>query len=104
MLSFYSNEEITLKYTTAMAPWQGGFYERLVGLVKQGPRKEIDRKWDKFITTITEVEAIINTRPLAYVYGDFLSGFTLTPAHFSTANLDTVIPFNIDDCEDVNYQ
>ena len=104
MLGFYSNEGITLKYTTAMAPWQGGFYERLVGLVKQGSRKEIGRKWDKFITTITEVEAIINTRPLTYVYGDFLSGFTLTPAHFLTANLDTVIPFNIDDCEDVNYQ
>ena len=29
--------------------------------------------------------------------------FTLTPAHFLTANLDTVIPFNIDDCEDVDY-
>ena len=54
---------------------------------------------------ITEVEAIINTRPLTYyVYGDFLSGFTLTPAHVLTANLDTVIPFNIDDCEDVDYQ
>ena len=53
---------------------------------------------------ITEVEAIINTRPLTCVYGDFLSGFTLTPAHFLTANLDTVIPFNIDDCEDVDYQ
>ena len=75
MLSFYSNEGIILKYTTAMAPWRGGFYERLVGLVKQGLRKEIGCKllsWDKLITTITEVEAIINTRPLTYVYGDFL--------------------------------
>ena len=53
---------------------------------------------------ITEVEAIINTCPLTYVYGDYLSGFTLTPAHFLTANLDVAIPFNIDDCEDVDYQ
>ena len=52
----------------------------------------------------SNVEAIINTRPLTYVYGDFLSGFTLTPAHFLTANLDTVIPFNVDNCEDVDYQ
>ena len=90
-----------------MAPWRGGFYEHLVGLVKQGLRKGIGRKllsWDKLITMITEVEAIINTCPLTYVYGHFLSGFTLTPAHFLTANLDTVIPFNIDDCEDVDYQ
>ena len=52
MLSFYSNEGITWKYTTAMAPWRGGFYERLVGLAKQGLRKEIGCKllsWDKLI-------------------------------------------------------
>ena len=45
-----------------------------MGLVKQGLRKEIGRKllsWDKLRTMITEVEAIINTRPLTYVYGDF---------------------------------
>ena len=74
MLSFYSNEGISWKYTTAMAPWQGGFYERLVDLVKQGLRKGIGRKllsWDKLITMITEVEAIIDTCPLTYVYGDF---------------------------------
>ena len=53
MLSFYSNEGITWKYTTALAPWQGDFYERLVDLVKQGLRKRIGRKlllWDKLIT------------------------------------------------------
>ena len=107
MLSFYSNEGITWKYTTALAPWQGGFYKHLVGLVKQGLRKGNGRKllaWDKLITMITEMETIINTRPLTCVCGDFLSGFTLTPTHFLTANLDTVIPFNIDDCEDVDYQ
>ena len=71
MLSFYFNEGITWKYTTALAPWQGGFYECLVSLVKQGLRKGIGRKllsWDKLIT---EVEVIINTHPLTYVYGDF---------------------------------
>ena len=74
MLSFYSNEGITWKYTTALAPWQGGFYKHLVGLVKQGLRKGIGRKllsWDKLVTMITEVEAIIDTHPLTYVYGGF---------------------------------
>ena len=107
LLRFFSNEGITWKYTTALAPWQGGFYERLVGLTKQGLRKGIGRKllsWDKLLTMMTEVEAIINTRPLTYVYGDFLSGFTLTPAHFLTGNLDTVIPFNTDDYEDTDFQ
>ena len=85
VLSFYSNEGITWKYTTALAPWQGGVYEHLVGLVKQGLRKGIGRKlfsWDKLVTTITEAEAIINTCTLTYVYGDFLSGFTLNTCSF----------------------
>ena len=46
MLSFYSNEGITWKYTTALAPWQGGFYECLMGLVKQGLRIE-KRNWSQ---------------------------------------------------------
>ena len=107
VLHFFSDEGITWKFTTALAPWQSGFYERLVGIVKQGLRKGIGRKllsWDKLLTIVTEVESIANTRPLTYVYGDFLSGFTLTPAHFLTGNLDTVIPTNIDDCEDVEFQ
>ena len=36
VLSFFANEGITWKFTVALAPWQGGFYERLIGLVKQG--------------------------------------------------------------------
>ena len=87
MLSFYSNEGITWKYTTAMAPWRGGFYECLVGLVKQGLRKEIGRKllsWDKLITMITEVEAVINTRPLTYVYGDFFRFYINTRSFFDS--------------------
>ena len=78
-----------------------------MSLVKQGLRKGIGRKllsWDRLLTMVTEVEAIINTRPLTYVYGDFMSGFTLTPAHFLTGNLDTVIPFGSDSCEDVEFQ
>ena len=87
MLSFYSNEGITWKYTTALAPWQGGFYECLVGLVKQGLRKGIGCKllsWDKLITMITEVEAIINTRPLTYVYGDFYQVYINTCSFFDS--------------------
>ena len=94
VLSFLSDEGITCKFTTVLALWQGGFYERLVSLVKQGLRKGVGHRLlyrDKLSTMLAEVEAIINTRPLTYVYGDFLSGFTLTPADFLTGNLDTVI-------------
>ena len=73
------------QFTTALAPWQGGFYERLVGLVKRSLRKVMGLRHftiDQLITILTEVEEIVNTRPLTYVYDEIDSGFTLTPAHF----------------------
>jgi len=35
VMKFFFNRGIVWKFTTAMAPWQGSFNERLVGLVKQ---------------------------------------------------------------------
>ena len=55
------------------------------------------------MTLLIEVEALINTRPLTYVYKEFESGFVLTPAHFLTGNHEIAIPFCVDDCEDSNY-
>ena len=34
---------------------------------------------------LAEIEAVIITRPFTYVYEDFESGFTLTPAYFLVA-------------------
>ena len=42
---------------------------------------------EQFVVMLAEVEAVINTRPLTYVYEEFESGFSLTPAHFLNANL-----------------
>jgi len=50
--------------------------------------------WPKtfyIVTTLTEIEAIINTRPLTYVYDEFDSGFTLTPAHFLSSYFFTIV-------------
>ena len=56
--SFFSCEGIQWNFTTAFAPWQGGFYERLIGLVKQSLRKGVGRKllyWDKMLTLLSEL-------------------------------------------------
>ena len=85
-----------MEFYYSSCPWQGGFYERLVGLVKQGLRKGMGCKvlhWDKLMTLIVEVEAIINTRPLTYVYEDIKSGFVLTPAYFLSGNNEITIHF-----------
>ena len=76
---------IKWQFTTTLAPWQGGFYEWLVGLVKRSLQKNIGQKLltlKQLITILAEVEGIADTRLLTYVYDKFDSGFTLTPAHF----------------------
>jgi len=70
VLSYISSQEIKCNFTMALALWQGGFYERLVGMVKRSMKKTVGRKQyslDQLITLLTEIEAVLNTRPLTYV-------------------------------------
>ena len=72
-----------------LAPWMGGFYERMVGVVKSSLRKVLGRlllTFDQLSTLIVEVEAAVNSGPLVYVSSDILSSFTLTPNHFLSLN------------------
>ena len=107
-VSHYITERgIKWQFTTALAPWQGGFYERLVALVKQSLQKSIGQKGltlDQLITILAEVEGIVNTCPLTYVYDEFDSGFTLTPAHFLNSHFLPLMMTSTDmDEADYNY-
>ena len=41
VISFSVNEKIKWNFIVELAPWMGGFYERLIGLVKRSLRKAI---------------------------------------------------------------
>ena len=83
----------------------GGFYERLIGLVKRSLRKAIGKlclSYEQLLTMLKEVEAVINSRPLVYVEDDIDSNMTLTPFHFLTLNPKIGIPtcdIDIDDSD-----
>ena len=109
VLNYIFMEGIKWNFTTALAPWQGGFYERLVGMVKRSLRKATGRKHftlEQLITLIAEIEAVLNSRPLTYVYGDLKSGFVLMPSHFLASNRKLGIsPFgNGNDHSDPEFQ
>ena len=98
--TYASNVGVKWNFIVELAPWMGGFYERLVGLVKRALRKTINRKLLSFIqlqTVLKEVEAVVNSRPLVYVSGDIDSTITLSPKHFLTLNPNTGIPELEDD-------
>ena len=98
--TYASNVGVKWNFIVELAPWMGGFYERLVGLVKRALRKTINRKLLSFIqlqTVLKEVEAVVNSRPLVYVSGDIDSTLALSPKHFLTLNPNTGIPELEDD-------
>ena len=96
--TYVANSGIHWKFIIDYAPWKGGFYERLVGLTKRNLHKSLGKSklsHKELITIITEIEAIINSRPLTYVDADINSGHALTPSHFLSLNQKTGCP-NID--------
>ena len=95
MQSYLANEGIKWSFIIELAPWMGGFYERLVGLVKQALRKSIGKICLNIVqleTILTEVAAVVNSRPLVYVGADLNSGFALTPGDFLSLNPKTGVP------------
>ena len=70
------------KFSIPLAPWYGGWWERLVRSTKSALRKSLGRELvDKahLETILVEVEACINSRPLTYVEEH---NNPLTPSHF----------------------
>jgi hypothetical protein len=90
ILSYSASNGLSWKFITELAPWQGGFYERLVGVVKNSLRMSIRRKllsWTDFVTLLTETEAIVNSRPITHVGDDVDSRFrVLRPCDFLLNN------------------
>ncbi|KHJ93419.1 integrase core domain protein [Oesophagostomum dentatum] len=77
--SFMANAQITWQKTTPYAPWQGGFYERLIKDVKQALYKSLGRKVvdeDTLRTILTEIEGCLNSRQLTYQEEEDLEDLT----------------------------
>lgn len=71
--SYLVNNQISWKFTVERAPWWGDYWERLVRSVKAPLHKVIGRtsfSYDELNSFLTEVEGVINARPLTYVYDD----------------------------------
>ncbi len=89
-------------FNVEKAPWTGGIFERMVKSAKRCLKKTIGRAvltYDEVLTTITEVEMILNSRPLSYVSTDDLEE-PLTPSHLligrRVLSLPDVVPCDRD--------
>ncbi|GBM50664.1 hypothetical protein AVEN_203992-1 [Araneus ventricosus] len=91
---------ITCKFIPPAAPWWGGFWERLIGLLKRILRKVLGRtslNYQEMETVLCDCESQLNSRPLTYVSDDPDDLYPLTPYLFLkdirnsvTADLDKI--------------
>ncbi|KRZ90747.1 hypothetical protein T08_10583 [Trichinella sp. T8] len=80
-----SRHRIEWKFITERAPWNGGYWERLVRSVKNTLKKILGKTTldeEELTTVLCEIEAKINARPLTFVGDDVKDADALTPFHF----------------------
>ncbi|KRY46994.1 hypothetical protein T03_8777 [Trichinella britovi] len=75
------------KFITERAPWMGGYWERLVRSIKESLRKILRKALldeEELRTTLCEVEASLNARPLTLVWDEHHERHPLSPFQLLT--------------------
>ncbi|MCP9259741.1 Integrase core domain containing protein [Dirofilaria immitis] len=99
--NFLAEKGMVWKNTIPRAPWGGGVYERLIRLTKVALGKAIGRRLlteKEMMTLITEIEGILNTRPLIYVgFDDYR---IVRPIDFILPTASLHMPINYENHEE----
>ena len=80
---FAANRNIEWQFSLSNAPWYGGFWERLISIVKRCLKKTVGKACLNFYELqiiLSEIEIIINSRPLNTLYDDEMYE-VMTPNH-----------------------
>lgn len=103
LFNYLNSHQIEWKFNLSRAPWWGGFFERLVGIMKTSLSKSVGRallNYNELEDTLLDVECFMNNRPLCYIGEEFdrpvltpnilLRG---TPTRFLEEDLDKINDF-----------
>ena len=80
---FNAAKGIRWRFNLARAPWWGGMFERMVRSTKRCLKKAVGSRrltYEELNTVLVEIEAVLNSRPLTYIYEDDVE-VPLTPSH-----------------------
>ena len=70
---YLAPNQIYWEFNLSSAPWWGGQFERLIGLVKRALHTTIGNgclRWNELRNILLDVEAALNCRPLTYLEDD----------------------------------
>ena len=92
---YLNDRKITWKFYVEKAPWMGGFIERVVGLFKSSIKRVVGRaklNYPEFITLICELNGMLNSRPISYVYDTVGEEEPITPSKLWCGKNITMFP------------
>ena len=100
-----SRQGVIWQFIPECAPWYGGFWECLIGLTKAALKKVLGRAFVSLATlqtTVVEIEAHLNNRPLTYISSKIDDLNPLTPAHLLYGRCIILLPHAPVDEDEVN--
>jgi hypothetical protein len=90
-----SSKGIKWKFITERSPHRGGWWERVCRSLKEPLRKILGKAlltYTEMYTVLTDIEAVINSRPLTFIGTDINDGQVITPAHLALGRSLRTIP------------
>ena len=91
------NLKVKWRFNLERAPWWGGFFERLIRSVKRCLNKILKNaklSYEELLTVVTEVECVLNSCPLTYLFSEDIEE-PLTTSHVMTGRRLLSIPDEI---------
>jgi len=95
---YFMTKGVQWRFIPELSPFQGGFWERMVRSTKRCLTKIIGRallSYDELATIITEIEGVINSRPITYIVDDSDGiSYPLTPSQLINGRNLSSLPNN----------
>ncbi|GBO20368.1 hypothetical protein AVEN_135964-1 [Araneus ventricosus] len=92
---FIASEGIVWHFNPPATPHFGGLWEAGIKSLKSHLKRVVGNTvltHEEFSTLVTQVEAVLNSRPLCNIASDPNDDFVLTPAHFLVGSSLTALP------------
>lgn len=103
--NMFASKGIEWKFIIERSPWWGGFWERQIRTVKTCLKKIIGKSslsLKELETVFIEIEAMINSRPITYLYNEASEPSPLTPSHFLVGKRVMSLPVFKHNNDDLN--